>query len=101
MHDLRLVRGKRTRADIKIADGISHHTGPIPEKTAQALSWGADEHVLMALAAGYWLYARGGGRGERIASNHLLLTSAAVTLLPHVLKSIFDQKRPDRLTIVG
>jgi undecaprenyl-diphosphatase len=94
-------RVKPTRLDARIANGISRHTGPAYEKAAELLTWGADEHVLLAFATGFWLYARGAGARERVASNHLLLVSAVVTLLPHVFKGIFDQERPDRRTIVG
>ncbi|WP_407175132.1 phosphatase PAP2 family protein [Bradyrhizobium sp. STM 3562] len=96
-----LYRVKPTRTDEKIAKAISRHANPAYEKAAEALSWGADEHVLIALAAGFWLYARGCGERARVTSNHLLLTTAVVTLLPHVLKSVFDQERPDRRTIRG
>jgi undecaprenyl-diphosphatase len=96
-----LYRVDPTRLDEKIANAISCRTSPSYEQAAEVLSWGADEHVLMAFAAAFWLYGRGAGRRTRIASNHVLLTTAMVTLLPHVLKSIFDQERPDRRTILG
>lgn len=94
-------RVKPTQLDIQIADAIARHTRPVPEETAAALTWGADEHVLLALAAGFWIYARGGDRRTRVANNHLLLTTVAVTLLPHLLKTMFDQERPDRRTVRG
>jgi undecaprenyl-diphosphatase len=37
----------------------------------------------------------------RRASDHILLTTLAASALPHVLKGIFDQERPDRLTALG
>ena len=37
----------------------------------------------------------------RQARNHLLFTTIAASLLPHLLKVVFDQPRPDRLTVVG
>ena len=92
---------KPTKADETIAREIARHTAPVPEKAAAFLSWGADEHVLIALAAGFWLYGRGADARTRTASNHLLLTTTAVTLLPHVLKRIFNQERPDRTTVRG
>jgi undecaprenyl-diphosphatase len=57
--------------------------------------------VLCALAVGWWLYCRRGSARDRRNSNHILLTTVAVTVLPHLLKTIFDQERPDRLTIRG
>ncbi|HLG82831.1 MAG TPA: phosphatase PAP2 family protein [Bradyrhizobium sp.] len=96
-----LYRVKPTQVDETVARAIARHAAPVPEKTAKILTWGADEHVLIALAAGFWLYARGKDRDLRTAGNHILLTTAAVTLLPHVLKGVFDQERPDRTTIRG
>ncbi|KRR19287.1 hypothetical protein CQ14_35250 [Bradyrhizobium lablabi] len=89
-------RVQPTQTDIEIAEAISRHTNPKLETAAQILSWGADEHVLCALAAGWWLCCLGGSAQARRDSSHVLLTTAAVTILPHVLKSIFDQERPDR-----
>jgi hypothetical protein len=96
-----LFRIRPTRADIEIAEWISDHTRPEVEQIAKVLTWGVDEHVICALAAGWWLYCRRRSARQRIDSNHILLTTVAVTLLPHLLKSIFDQKRPDRLVIRG
>jgi len=94
-------RVRPTQVDIKIADAVAEYTSPETERVAEALTWGADEHVLCALAAGWWLYCRDGSARDRVTSNHLLLTTVAVTLLPHLLKTLFDQQRPDRRTIRG
>jgi undecaprenyl-diphosphatase len=51
-----LFRVQPTRADVQIAQAISEHTTPRTEAVAQTLTWGADEHVLCALAALWWLY---------------------------------------------
>ena len=96
-----LFRIRPTKADIEIAERISEHTSPAVEQIAKVLTWGADEHVICALAAGWWLCCRHRGARARTDSNHILLTTVIVTLLPHLLKSIFDQKRPDRLMIRG
>src|SRR5215213_7513528 len=90
-----------TRADIWVADAISEHTGSSTEKTAQLLTWGADEHIICALAAGWWLYSLHRSKPQRRAADHILLTTLAASALPHLLKTVFDQKRPDRRTIVG
>jgi undecaprenyl-diphosphatase len=96
-----LFRIRPTQADIEIATWISDHTRPEVEQIAGALTWSADEHVMCVLVAGWWLYCRHRSAQDRVDSNHILLTTVAVTLLPHLLKSIFDQKRPDRLTVRG
>ena len=91
-----LFRVRPTQADVEIAEAISDYASPEVEQIAKILTWGADERVICALAAGWWLYARHRSARHRIDSNHILLTAVAATLLPHLLKSIFDQKRPDR-----
>src|SRR5258707_9199096 len=96
-----LYRVRPAPADIEIANAVAKYTSPETERVAEALTWGADEHVLCALAAAWWLYNRGSNARDRVNSNHLLLTTVAVTLLPHLLKTLFDQQRPDRLTIRG
>jgi membrane-associated phospholipid phosphatase len=90
-----------TRTDIAIANAVADHTSPRTERAAELLTWGADEHVLLAMAAGWWLYCRTRPARDRRNSDHILLTTLAVSLAPHLLKSIFDQRRPDRLTIRG
>jgi hypothetical protein len=95
------IRVKPTRADISVANAISRHTGRNAEKAAEFLTWGADEHVLCAIAAGWWLYSRRSNVNQRQAADHVLLTTLAASALPHLLKTLFDQKRPDRLTIRG
>jgi undecaprenyl-diphosphatase len=96
-----LFRVRPTRADIEIANAVSKYTDPEAERIAETLTWGADEHILCALAAGWWLYSRHRTARDRQNSDHILLTTVAVTLLPHALKAIFDQDRPDRLTVRG
>jgi len=89
-----------TSADVKIAHAVARHTNWRTERASEALTWGADEHVLCAAALLWWLYSRGQSR-QQTAANHILLTTLATTALPHVLKGIFNQRRPDRLTVIG
>jgi membrane-associated phospholipid phosphatase len=65
------------------------------------LTWGADEKVLLVLAAAGWIASRGRGESMRRAGNHALLVTVAASLLPHAMKSLFDQTRPDRRTVLG
>lgn len=84
-----------------IARAIARNTAPAPEEIARGLTWGADEKVLLALAAAGWLASRGRGASLERAGNHALLVTVAASLLPHGLKLLFNQTRPDRLTVVG
>ncbi|WP_439405485.1 phosphatase PAP2 family protein [Bradyrhizobium sp. DASA03076] len=90
-----------TRVDNAIADQIASHTNSEVEHVAQALTWGADEHILLGLAAAGWVYAQLRAPRQRPTANHILLVSLVTAALPHVLKSVFDQTRPDRLTALG
>ena len=85
-------RVRPTRADVQIAKTIAERTNPATERVAQAITWGADEKVLCALAAGWWLYCQNRSASERAAASHILLTTVAVSLIPHALKAIFDQQ---------
>ncbi|UPK33651.1 phosphatase PAP2 family protein [Bradyrhizobium sp. 186] len=96
-----LVAVKPTRIDTAIANEIAARTNSGIEHTAQTLTWAADEHVLLALAAAGWLYAHLVQPRQRAIANHALIVSLATALLPHALKSVFDQTRPDRLTVRG
>ncbi len=88
-------------ADVTIANAIARNTERAPEAIARALTWGADEKVLLALAAVGWLASRARGEPLRRAGNHALLVTVTASLLPHALKTVFNQTRPDRMTILG
>lgn len=96
-----LVTVQPTRVDTAIANEIAQHTNSGLEHAAQTLTWGADEHVLIGVAAAGWLYAQLRRPEHRPVANHVLLVSMATAVLPHIMKSIFDQTRPDRLTARG
>lgn len=96
-----IVTVRPTPVDIGIANAISKYTDAPAEHTAEALTWGADEHVLMVLAAAWWLYSRNQRHEQRRAADHILITTLVASALPHFLKTVFDQRRPDRLTVRG
>jgi hypothetical protein len=94
-------RVQPTRTDRAIAGAVSEYTTPTAERAAEVLTWGADEHVLCALALGWWLYSRNKDARQRRNSSHVLLTAIVTAILPHVLKTVFTQERPDRQTARG
>jgi len=95
------IKVRPTKPDVVIARSIARNTAPAPEVVARALTWGADEKVLLALAAVAWLASRGCNEAQQRAGNHALLVTVAASLLPHALKRLFDQTRPDRRTVIG
>lgn len=57
-------------------------------------------HILVPLAIAF-LASRGRSDALQRAGNHALLVTSAASLLPHALKAVFDQTRPDRQTVLG
>ena len=95
------VTVRPTAADVAISRAIARNTAPASEEIARALTWGADEKVLLVLAAAGWLASRGCSEPLRRAGNHALLVTVVASLLPHAMKTLFDQTRPDRRTVMG
>jgi membrane-associated phospholipid phosphatase len=96
-----LLTVRPTRIDVAIADWIATHTNPPTEEVAEALTWGADGHVLCGVIAAWWFYARRKGRPGRRTADHILLTTLVASAMPHLFKAVFDQQRPDRRTLRG
>ncbi len=92
---------KPTTVDISIANAVAKHPSPVLEKLASVLTFAADERFLLALAVAGWIYSREKTSDIRRTWDHGLLVVTAASVLPHLLKRIFDQTRPDRLTIRG
>jgi hypothetical protein len=90
-----------TGPDVAIARVVARDTERAPEEIARALTSGADEKVLLVLAAVGWLVSRGRSESLQRAGNHALLVSVTASLLPHVLKTVFNQTRLDRMTVRG
>jgi undecaprenyl-diphosphatase len=86
---------KPTCADVRIARSVARRTNHRTELIARGLTWGADEKILLALAAAGWVATRWQGEALRRDGNHALLVAAAASLLP------FNQTRPDRKTVFG
>ncbi len=92
---------EQTRFDDWIARAIAQHTSRTIEQPAKAATFLADEHLLMAAVAGYWLGTRLKNGRERQRGNHLVANVAVTAIVPHILKTVIAQKRPDRCVIHG
>jgi undecaprenyl-diphosphatase len=90
-----------TKPDVLIARAVARHSDRRAEMVARGLTWGADEKVLLVLAVAGWIATRGKSEPLRRAGNHALLVTVAASLIPHAMKSVFDQTRPDRKTVLG
>ncbi|MFK4499250.1 MULTISPECIES: phosphatase PAP2 family protein [Bradyrhizobium] len=95
------VNVKPTDADVRIARAVARHTNHLTETVARGLTWGADEKILLALAAAGWVVTRTRRESLRRAGDHALLVAATASVLPHLMKAVFDQTRPDRKTVLG
>ena len=71
------IRVHPLSADIELARAIARHTRPLPERISGALTWGADEHILTAVAIGCRLWCRAKPLSQRHASDQVLLTTLA------------------------
>jgi PAP2 superfamily len=90
-----------TALDRWVAKAVARCTSPAVERPARVLTWAADEHVLGVIAGGLWLAARAGNERERRHTDHLVLSVVLTAILPHLLKRLIDQKRPDRCMVHG
>ncbi|MBN8991597.1 MAG: phosphatase PAP2 family protein [Rhizobiales bacterium] len=90
-----------TRLDQLTADFVAEHTNRTIEHAAGALTWAGDEHVLTVLALGWWIACRNKDAVARRRSDHILLTAVAAAVLPHIVKKLVNQERPDRRTVYG
>ncbi|MGB5904352.1 MAG: phosphatase PAP2 family protein [Xanthobacteraceae bacterium] len=96
-----LLRIRPTAVDRYVAQRVAAEARPIPEHIEKTLTWGADEHLLLGCAAAAWITAAAFRSPLRPAAGHLLIVAAATAAAPHVLKTTFDQVRPDRMTVKG
>jgi membrane-associated phospholipid phosphatase len=96
-----LLTIRPTRIDEAVARAVAAHTDRRIERNAKLLTWGADEHVLVGLAAVGWLLTRRSSEPYRKFGDHLLVCSLSTALLPHLMKALINQERPDRLTVEG
>jgi undecaprenyl-diphosphatase len=96
-----LFRIRPTPLDRRVAERIAAKARPAPEEIERTLTWGADEHLLLGCAATAWIVATAFRSPLRQSAGHLLIVAAATAAAPHVLKTMFDQVRPDRMTVKG
>jgi undecaprenyl-diphosphatase len=80
---------------------VARNTNHRAEAISRRLTWGADEKIFLLLAAVGWVATRGRSQQLQRAGNHALLVAVTTSLMPHAMKSIFDQTRPDRKTVLG
>lgn len=88
-----------TAVDRSIARAAARRTNPGIQKVARTATWAADEHILLGVAACIWLLSRRNTQRQKIIADHLLATVVASAALPHAIKKVVDQERPDRCMV--
>jgi|SRR3954454_24048108 membrane-associated phospholipid phosphatase len=96
-----LWRIPSTGFDRVVAREILRHTSPAVERPWKIVTLVADEKLLLGAAAGVWLATRALAPERRREADHLAVTVALTAALPHLLKLVFDQERPDRTIARG
>jgi undecaprenyl-diphosphatase len=96
-----LLHIKSTSIDRNVANRMVALARPVPARTEEMLTWGADEHLLLCCAAFAWTAATAYRSPLRPAAAHVLVTAIASAAASHVMKASVDQLRPDRKTLTG
>ena len=95
-----LVTLGATRLDENVACWAAKAAQPRLEKALKAATLAADERVLLVVAGGLWLASRAAQPELRGKADYLAANVVASVVLPHIIKRLVDQRRPDR-TIHG
>jgi undecaprenyl-diphosphatase len=96
-----LWRIPSTGFDRVVAREILRHASPAAERPWKIITLVADEKILLGAAAGAWLATRALAPERRREADHLAVTVALTAALPHLLKLVFDQERPNRTVARG
>jgi undecaprenyl-diphosphatase len=96
-----LWRIPSTGFDRVVAREILRHASPAAERPWKIITLVADEKILLGAAAGAWLATRALAPERRREADHLAVTVALTAALPHLLKLVFDQERPNRTIARG
>ena len=92
---------KPTTADEVVARSIRQHTTRRVEHFNRELTFLADERIFLFLTGGVWLTAHWGNDKQRQQANHLAFSVLTTCVLPHLLKRVVAQQRPDRRVVPG
>ena len=86
-----------TRMDLAFARACARNASPPRERSFEALTWLADEKIILGATALFWLYAR--GRKRAPLADRMLLSVALSGALPHLFKYLVRRRRPDRTVV--
>jgi membrane-associated phospholipid phosphatase len=100
MHD-GVVRVPPTSTDVAVAQLIEQHVTPEDAAVLRALTWLADEKLIIATAAAAWGMLRcvQCSAETRRRTDHILLSACGASVLAHLLKHLLNRTRPDRTVV--
>lgn len=98
---MRRVLVPPTDLDLRIARAVRSAATPRLERFCRFVTLAADEHLALPLGVLLWLASRNVDAARRRQAGGLLASLVATTLLPHLWKGLFAQKRPDRRMVHG
>lgn len=87
--------------DRTVARGVARHTNPSVERLSGLLTLLADERMLLAISGAIWILSRASGDRRDPNRDCVLIDVVATALLPHLMKSVLAQRRPDRTVPPG
>ena len=90
-----------TRADLEVAKACARHVTPGVERALQTMTWAADEKVILAGTAAFWVATRSARCAEatRRRADHMLACATIASALPHLIKLLVRRRRPDRTVV--
>jgi membrane-associated phospholipid phosphatase len=98
---MKRIKVAPTRSDRTVARQIAKHPNPSVEAAFKAITYCADEHILLTGAALHLLAAFLISPGQRRVATHLAASAVVASVLPHLLKLLVAQERPDRCMMRG
>jgi membrane-associated phospholipid phosphatase len=92
-----------TRWDIAVAKAAERVARPGEERSLRVVTWLADEKIMLAAVAAFWMGAYGLSRSQALKTeaDRMLLSVGVAGLLPHLFKRLIDRTRPDRTVVHG
>src|SRR5947209_7081278 len=91
-----LIRIGPTALDKAVARHALNGASEPLERGNKILTYAADEKVLIAGALGLMVLSWFGRPAQQQKAEYLLINVVAAAVLPHILKRLVDQQRPDR-----
>jgi len=90
-----------TRADELVARAAVAIASPAEERSAKAVTLLGDERLLLAAFGFFWLGCMRSRSPHLEAASRLLIGAVITTVLPHLVKGVIAQQRPDRCEVHG